>query len=54
MKGPPTGKKKKEKNIKVADEVHKELGQTGTLKEDYGDVVKRLIKFYKENRSGSD
>ncbi len=46
---PPTGKKKKDKNIKVTEEVHKELGQIGRLTEDYGDVVERLIKFYKEH-----
>ncbi|MDQ3977149.1 MAG: hypothetical protein M3264_11550 [Thermoproteota archaeon] len=51
---PPTGKKKKDKNIKVTDEVHRELGQIGRLTEDYGDVVERLIKFYNEHRSGGD
>jgi predicted CopG family antitoxin len=45
---PPTDKKKKDKNIKVTDEVHRELGQIGRLTEDYGDVVERLIKFYNE------
>jgi hypothetical protein len=45
---PPTGKKKKDKNIKVTDEVHKVLGEIGKLTEDYGDVVERLIRYYKE------
>ena len=46
---PPTGKKPKTKNIKVTDDVHEELGKIGRLTEDYGDVVERLLKFYKEN-----
>jgi hypothetical protein len=40
--------KKKDKNLELSDEVHKELGQIGRLTEDYGDVVERLIKFYRE------
>lgn len=46
---PPTGKKPKLKNVKVTDEVHQQLGEIGRLTEDYGDVVERLIKFYKEH-----
>jgi hypothetical protein len=46
---PPTGKKPKKKNIKVTDEVHHDLGIIGHLNEDYGDVVERLVKFYKEH-----
>jgi hypothetical protein len=44
--------KKKDKNIKVTEEVHCELGQTGRLTEDYGDVVELLIKFYREHGGG--
>jgi predicted CopG family antitoxin len=44
--------KKKDKKIKVTDEVHHELGQIGRLTEDYGDVVERLIKFYREHGGG--
>lgn len=47
---PPTGKKPKNKNIKVTEEVHQALGEIGRLTEDYGDVVERLIKFYKEHQ----
>jgi hypothetical protein len=41
---PPTGKKNKDKNIKVTEEVHKELGQIDRLTEDYGNVVARFNK----------
>jgi len=51
---PPTGKKPKTKNIKVTDEVHQELGKIGRLTEDYGDVVERLLKFWKEHHKGND
>jgi hypothetical protein len=50
---PPTVKPKKDKNIKVTD-VHRELGQIGRLTEDYGDVVERLMKFYKEHHGARD
>jgi len=49
---PPTGKKPKNKNIKVTDDVHRQLGEIGRLTEDYGDVVERLLKFYNENHQG--
>ena len=51
---PKTGKKPKTKNIKVTEEVHKELGNIGKTTEDYGDVVERLIRYYKEKEGISD
>jgi hypothetical protein len=46
---PKTGKKPKTKNIKIDDETHQALGEIGRLTEDYGDVVARLLKFYREH-----
>ena len=37
------------KMIKVAVEVHKELYELKRYQENYNDVIKRLIDFYKEN-----
>ncbi len=34
------------KNIKVDDDVHKDLGEIGKLSESYNDVIRRLIDHY--------
>jgi predicted CopG family antitoxin len=34
------------KNIKVDDDVHRNLGEIGKLSESYNDVVRRLIEHY--------
>jgi hypothetical protein len=34
------------KNIKVDDDVHRELGEIGKLSESYNDVIRRLIEHY--------
>ncbi|MDQ3872837.1 MAG: hypothetical protein M3258_04415 [Thermoproteota archaeon] len=35
------------KNIKVADDIHRELGEIGKLSENFSDVVRRLLEHYK-------
>jgi len=37
------------KTLKIGDDTHRELSKLGTLGETYEDVVRRLIKFWKEN-----
>jgi predicted CopG family antitoxin len=37
------------KTLKLSDETHRDLSKLGTLDETYEDVLKRLIKFWKEN-----
>jgi hypothetical protein len=34
------------KNIKVDDDVHRDLGEIGKLSESYNDVIRRLIEYY--------
>jgi predicted CopG family antitoxin len=34
------------KNIKVDDDVHRNLGEIGKLSESYNDVIRRLIDHY--------
>jgi hypothetical protein len=34
------------KNIKVDDDVHRDLGEIGKLSESYNDVIRRLIEHY--------
>jgi predicted CopG family antitoxin len=34
------------KNIKVDDDVHRDLGEIGKLSESYNDVIRRLIDHY--------
>lgn len=46
---PPTGKPKKEKNIKVTDKVHAELSNMGSVSMDMGDVVEMLLNFWKQH-----
>jgi hypothetical protein len=42
---------KDKKHIKLHPDVHKELGELVEYKgETYNDIVKRLIKFYKEQK----
>ena len=36
------------KMVRLDDDVHSELTVLGTKNESYSDVVKRLIKFYRE------
>lgn len=35
--------------IRVGPDVHKALDEIGQRGETYGDIVKRLVKFYKEH-----
>ena len=38
------------KMVRLDDEVHADLTQIGSKNESYSDVIKRLIKFYRDNR----
>lgn len=40
------------KIIKLSPETHKELQKLGMKGETFDDVIKKLIKFYKEHKSG--
>ncbi len=42
------------KNIKVSDDVHKDLGDLGKLSESYNDVIRRLIDHYKKITRGKN
>ena len=39
---------KDKKIVKLHPDVHKELGELGQFGETYNDIVKRLIKYYKD------
>jgi predicted CopG family antitoxin len=41
---------KEYKFIRISPETHKELEELGTMRDSFEDVIKRLIKFYKENK----
>jgi predicted CopG family antitoxin len=36
------------KNIKVDDDLHRELGEIGKLSESYNDVIWRLVRHYEK------
>lgn len=40
----------KKKLIKINPDVHKALGEVGIWGESYSDIIKRLIKSYKERQ----
>jgi predicted CopG family antitoxin len=42
------------KNIKVTDDVHRDLGELGKLSESYSDVIRRLIDHYKKTAKGKE
>lgn len=42
------------KNIKVDDDVHRDLGEIGKLSESYNDVIRRLIDHYIKTVAHSD
>ena len=41
---------KKMRVIRVEPDVHEALDEIGQRGETYGDIVKRLVKFYKEHK----
>lgn len=38
------------KTVKLDDDVHKDLGNLGKLGETYNDVIRRLIKYWKDGK----
>lgn len=40
---------KEYKTIRISPETHRELEEMGRMRDSYEDVIKRLLKFYKEN-----
>ena len=36
------------KSVKLEDDIHKELGNLGKTSETYNDVIRRLIKHWKD------
>lgn len=47
---PPKDKSKvKSKNIKVSEDVHTRLSKMGSVSEEYGDIVERLLDFWEKN-----
>jgi predicted CopG family antitoxin len=43
----------KTKNVKLSEDVHRELGEMGKLSESYNDVIRRLIDHYKKTKGKS-
>jgi predicted CopG family antitoxin len=41
---------KEYKFIRISPETHKELESMGMMRDSFEDVIKKLIKFYKENK----
>jgi hypothetical protein len=54
FEGESTGKKKKNKNIKVTEDAHHRLGELGKITEDYDDIVMRLLDFWEEHHPKND
>jgi hypothetical protein len=38
------------KLIKISPETHKELEDLGTKRDSFDTIIKRIVKFYKENK----
>ena len=38
------------KNVKVSDDVHRDLGQLGKVSDSYNDVIRELILHYKKTK----